>query len=1540
MEHICLLFQRYNVQCSNGMIMIFQIRPHQRRKLFLPWTWTGSGCISIHTKTRYIRCIGGVTGTSCCHNIHQLKHLKRCRSYHIVDNNTCSTTSLYGSRIQQQTQQIRSFSIKTNASEDEMKKHPNRSLLFSYPKNDVKTTTTSHAPTTLKRTATTKAALNGIRHNTDRQRIESNDKSHNTLLALSTVTIHDKNLHNYNTTLMHGSKAPLFTDEDVSKMTPIQILAKYYRTVFTLAPRKMKLNQQFKNSFKAVRIPEKDDQGNVTERKLRAWHSIFTCPMNQKQYHCGKFMSFADCVFVNDTIPGRNGQTEQKKDYYYYRRRREAEHAAAARRLDEIQILKFRFCLNDDEDDNNKTKNESIGTAGHQISDHDEIFLDDEDSDDNLDEIDNLVQQQQQHQQATNKGTTTTSMDEFETEQKLVLPEEYYLKEHNLVIMSDNYTSETIASSWFKCRHKEKKELVDAWTSIFTCPISGIQYPSGTVRSLLRKDDPLLLGYLQKEYYGKNRHLEGQASKDNYISDELLVMPSLPQLDERGKVYYRTRQAAQDAASKYALDRIRFQLYNTQAPRFCREDPSIPLRHNAINNHDQNEKNSSINYKSNINNTTGINGHGNSHFERFVINNKTNHRVMAKKVSMAELLDTQGNDQNKVNNNNINNKIVSLEANRNTELATTTKQIRENDPNNESNITISSTKINEQTIGPPIESHTISETNIMIDIDAGMTEPIDNIYSSTTMKLDQDIHNLLTGMMEDDENEIDTVLTFVQSTFGKAPAQRLLETAVTAVDQPLRRMATDNEQQQHTTLKSIVVKQADSVVVTAEAWLESNTDVATKTQVNDNKNPHRLTLPRKQSNQKLILAKTILSALAEASQATPIGVTSPIEPVAKKVLDTLWKSDSNCLPDADTYSYFLKCIDGTNPIVAVEKAEAIVEAMMNESKHKTNPDYTLPKPNQSTYNALIQITAQVGGTSGRYPRFTDTNFMPDRQSFLSILSSCLYSPNMETEVGGFDREFVQECIYRMTELANELNNDQLLPDTYVYNAPLRWSGGPILWTQSRPYTRIIPWDNYEQIYAKGLKEDIDEDNNIRVKQSRDMESWLEYMENEGVSNKRVAPNVETYEAVIQGWLRTGTREGLDRAQIVLRKLIKVSDGNGSLKPRIQTFHPILASLYHSKIGDSWDKIYEWIEVLEKLLSDSDEVVLDSRLIGMKLTTLLQKQKATFSDHHKKSDRTLEDLYTQMMSNATLCSKLVHDASSHVERKAMRGALDDNPLDVTLFIQATKAWEYVATFGDECKDPKMTYRALSEMISLLVRFEKIIKATKPVRGLTFRVTAPLNAQLEHFVEYAQPFFTLIIVQLSLHHNIEDRPEVILLVEKMTRAIGEFEEIQARAINADDSKGNKVDYSNRLVSIVKQVLPDDHFNYQIAKEYRTSTSRHSFLWEVVKFLELVSKDKDNINDVVRLCHLVKNIASARRRSTRLVEDVDKILFRVHNNFLRGAQSGDNDTTVARKKSSELDGKMKKNKLASSRSLFRSTTRQRKSSSKSRKKINGTI
>jgi hypothetical protein len=153
---------------------------------------------------------------------------------------------------------------------------------------------------------------------------------------------------------------------------------------------------------------------------------------------------------------------------------------------------------------------------------------------------------------------------------------------------------------------------------------------------------------------------------------------------------------------------------------------------------------------------------------------------------------------------------------------------------------------------------------------------------------------------------------------------------------------------------------------------------------------HRLVLPRQETPSTLLMGKILLSAIADAVQNTAFAENKSkgSEMAAKRILDVLWETKDS-KPDTDAYTSFLRCVHSPSPKAAAVKAERIVDSMRNGTPMNGR---ILPKPNTGTTNALIQLWAQVGGTSGRYAE-SDEDLIPNRESFLSVLSSSAYEPS-------------------------------------------------------------------------------------------------------------------------------------------------------------------------------------------------------------------------------------------------------------------------------------------------------------------------------------------------------------------------------------------------------------------------------------------------------------------------------------------------------------------------------------------------------------------
>lgn len=304
----------------------------------------------------------------------------------------------------------------------------------------------------------------------------------------------------------------------------------------------------------------------------------------------------------------------------------------------------------------------------------------------------------------------------------------------------------------------------------------------------------------------------------------------------------------------------------------------------------------------------------------------------------------------------------------------------------------------------------------------------------------------------------------------------------------------------------------------------------------------------------LKIANLILSSLASAHQripfeSTPVG----IEEVAKAVLDNMRSKSNSSMPDANSYAFFLKCLEGETPAGVAERARQIVDRMTRGAELD---GVTLPSPNAAVYDSLSQLHAQAGLRASSELVMGLKGLDQRREAFLTDLSSMAYDP------GAFDVSVALTIIDQMKALSLNVNVE-------VYNAPLRWAGVKM---GSRTYARAIPWDSYDKIFRGGFRPE--NNNDPLFKQAQKMEDWMERMK-----SLEVEPNLETYESVIQAWVRCGMLRGLNEAESYATKLL-----HGEIavfEPVcLETFYPIIAAWAYSGSSDSSKRVEKWIKDID------------------------------------------------------------------------------------------------------------------------------------------------------------------------------------------------------------------------------------------------------------------------------------------------------------------------------------------------------------------------
>lgn len=647
----------------------------------------------------------------------------------------------------------------------------------------------------------------------------------------------------------------------------------------------------------------------------------------------------------------------------------------------------------------------------------------------------------------------------------------------------------------------------------------------------------------------------------------------------------------------------------------------------------------------------------------------------------------------------------------------------------------------------------------------------------------------------------------------------------------------------------------------AEHWIASNRALQGGWAKKD---LHRVFMPRRDSSSLLHAGKSVLSSLAKANQSKPFSdSTFGVKRVAYRVMDIL-QNTKYAHPDVGAFNSLLLCLEGPTPKAVALKAESLVNRMSGLKQRKLA---VVPKPDINTINILIQLWAQVGGVSGRYAN-TDDSFQPNRWSFLAILSSSAYRPTIQGEQDVFDVEFARLCIERMKELYVEHPDDPTLkPDTQVYNTPLRWSGG------SRPYVRRIEWDAYEEMFSNGFQL-LDEESPL-LSNARAMASWIEGMKMEADTK----PNIESYEALIQGWVRTGTRAGLLRAEAIAEELLNDFEDVQN-QPRLQTFHPIIAAWLYSKDSESLCKVQGWVDRLFDFGKKNPAVRPDGRMIDALIASRIARQEELLSlrDNGEVSGilaEEIEDLARRCLASLKQYCGQFEQAQRKREVTVF--------LPPAVFVNTLKAWRNVA-FLSHKDDRVASFAAVEKMLHVIELLEfscQTAMRSEHNRGTGISTTRGLSDQIRLLVANSHHLYFIFASTLREIDSTSRESDVkesysfngaLIPLESMLRRSVELFEIERHHMMLIEQQKNISEKSTRITQKPDALTYEDCFDYGSLCRLETAPSREAFIWQLVQFLGNYQISETNAANLIRLSHTLKEVSLAINVSQKLHASVE--------------------------------------------------------------------
>jgi len=485
---------------------------------------------------------------------------------------------------------------------------------------------------------------------------------------------------------------------------------------------------------------------------------------------------------------------------------------------------------------------------------------------------------------------------------------------------------------------------------------------------------------------------------------------------------------------------------------------------------------------------------------------------------------------------------------------------------------------------------------------------------------------------------------------------------------------------------------------------------------NSGKKKSRRQKPKLSSTQQIPFSvfscNAILKALGKANGFPQFSPENPgikhsihIEDLAKKILKSMISKCSDIDPpiqlNADTFNFFIKCLNPLTPPQSATKAESLLSDMISSGSFE---GYSLPPPNVETFTAVINLWAVVAGKES-YTKVAELfaklesvmvgsdTLRPNRDTYLAVLSSLACQADKlsvyDTEnATTFNSVEATKWIKIIEKQSLDDTEHVLRTDTELYNAALPWISkkqniGKVIFNSS--------FDNYENLFKSGFRTIPAKSDHCTI-DAKNIEKWLYNMEHQAIENGRMYahPNIDSYESVIQAWIRVRTEEGLLRAETWALRTIEMASLDSTVLPHLQTFLPIIAAWAHCGTEKGPEHVEEWIERLEKLSSSmpllKPNISFQAAIIlawykYLLLSSTLGSDTLSFGPGNDKLNKanTNISIPTEIsyQSAAEKCSESLEIICEELQEMQQNGKLSYPIIDSNAFNNVVDVWKNVA-----------------------------------------------------------------------------------------------------------------------------------------------------------------------------------------------------------------------------------------------------------------------
>ncbi|KAL9184098.1 hypothetical protein ACHAXT_002184 [Thalassiosira profunda] len=430
------------------------------------------------------------------------------------------------------------------------------------------------------------------------------------------------------------------------------------------------------------------------------------------------------------------------------------------------------------------------------------------------------------------------------------------------------------------------------------------------------------------------------------------------------------------------------------------------------------------------------------------------------------------------------------------------------------------------------------------------------------------------------------------------------------------------------------------------------------------------------------LCNKILAALGKAVITQDLEETAhhvDVEGDAKVILDHILSlsstfDDTNdpSFFDADTFNAYIQCLNPLDPARSAKAATDLLNSMSNQEKFEDG--VVLPLPNVGTYNSAMALWALVDGAEGQ--KGVNDVFSLLESASLGIDDDRRILPNKETfnlllavnsKVDGrFSFEQAKLWLGKMQGISESILGEAFVPDADVYTAALTTFSKS---TETNPTTEQYgdTWLRHGHPYVSGFKT-IDDCASEHA-EATGVAEWLIYAEQSGVT-----PSIDMYEAVIRAWVKTGAlREGLLTAETWATRAVQ----SGS-PIRLQTFHPIIAAWAMCQLDRAPDRVAEWTKQLASHTAlEPDLTTLSAQIIAWRNVQAGLMEKAEVNREQWSEDYEMQQDIERVFALAQNCTQYLKEvfADGSVE---MKGQQDADALS-SMFANAIETWGSASRF---------------------------------------------------------------------------------------------------------------------------------------------------------------------------------------------------------------------------------------------------------------------